>query len=244
VDAFLKVKWSETSPIDLSSTNAKVIHRDMQVYYEVDFGDGTYSSDMMPEDIDGLDESNQPEEGTSVKVKWTDGEWYICTFLGLNKAYVYTLEFDDGVQLKKSHKELVEMIREADESKHNTPKKRGRKRKIPSDQPSTSASFLSVLSPPITSPSSQLSSSPNERVSVDAISSILQMNPNEFGIDAEESDMDFEELFDKSGDDSDDDEPFEVGKSGSSRNKKRKTNKKGSSDNGKHRIEKRKKKNN
>ena len=96
VGAYLQVKWSETSPIGSSSTKAKVIHRDMQVYYEVDFGDGTYSSDMMPEDIEGLDENNQPEEGTSVKVKWTDGEWYICTFLGLNKAYSYTVYFKFG----------------------------------------------------------------------------------------------------------------------------------------------------
>jgi hypothetical protein len=31
---------------------AKVVDRKLQIFYEVDFGDGTYSSDMMPEDIE------------------------------------------------------------------------------------------------------------------------------------------------------------------------------------------------
>jgi hypothetical protein len=65
----------------------------LQTFYEVDFGDGTYSSDMLAEDIEGFNERESngdlPQEGSNVNVKWTDGQTYNCIFLGSNKTYVY-----------------------------------------------------------------------------------------------------------------------------------------------------------
>ncbi len=42
-------------PIKLESqenlTIGKIINYELNIYFEVDFGDGTYSDDMMPQDV-------------------------------------------------------------------------------------------------------------------------------------------------------------------------------------------------
>lgn len=84
--------------IEGENKKTKITNHTLQTFYEVDFGDGTYSSDMLAEDIESFSErelnNNLPEEGSTVKVKWTDGQTYNCIFLGSNKTYVYTVRLN------------------------------------------------------------------------------------------------------------------------------------------------------
>ncbi len=95
---------------------ARVINSESQTFCEVDFGDGTFSSDMLPEDI--LDHECTPKPGSPVRVKWDDNTTYSCTFLGSYQTYVYTLELLNTSSssrkpklLKKSHKELILLMK-------------------------------------------------------------------------------------------------------------------------------------
>jgi hypothetical protein len=114
----------ESSPL---SDNYKIMDYKDQLFYEIDFGDGTFSSDMLPEDIIGTSKGI-PSPGSHVKVKWNDEEanklniYDDCTFLGCNKTFYYTLQkvtqtnskrqknLPMGQIIKKSHKDLLSII--------------------------------------------------------------------------------------------------------------------------------------
>ncbi|CAF0727957.1 unnamed protein product [Brachionus calyciflorus] len=98
-----------------------------QIFYEVDFGDGTFSNDMLPEDI--LDLNGVPSPGSIVNVKWDDNSVYSSTFLGINHTYLYTLECDeknlqleDILIIKKLHKDLVPVNKNEEEQKRQVTK--------------------------------------------------------------------------------------------------------------------------
>jgi hypothetical protein len=107
-------------PIKLPSSKktefAKIFSSQPQIYYEVDFGDGTFSNDMQPEDVinHNIELDSIPKPGSLVKVKWDDKTICTCTFLGYNKTFLYTLKLLDPngelVTIKKSHKELTSLI--------------------------------------------------------------------------------------------------------------------------------------
>lgn len=68
-----------------------------QVFYSVDFDDGSFSDDLYPEDIDNHQvELGPPAAGTHVQIKWTDGDLYGATFRGAKTLVMYTVEFADG----------------------------------------------------------------------------------------------------------------------------------------------------
>ncbi|XP_060082098.1 uncharacterized protein LOC132561390 isoform X2 [Ylistrum balloti] len=68
-----------------------------QVFYSVDFDDGSFSDDLFPEDIDDHRvELGPPAIGTHVQIKWTDGDLYGATFRGAKTLVMYTVEFADG----------------------------------------------------------------------------------------------------------------------------------------------------
>lgn len=99
---------------------AKIVSSEEQMFYEVDFGDGTYSNDMLPEDI--LDHSFKkdgvPKEGSLVRVKWDESTVYTCVFLGSNLTHLYTIEINTITKnnknqkklIKKTHKELLALL--------------------------------------------------------------------------------------------------------------------------------------
>ena len=95
-----------------SFVTARIISFEEAIFFEVDFGDGTYSDDMLPEDLlvfflnllkiviyfhhitfndknYNIETEGIPRSGSQVKVKWTDGSIYSCTFLGTNKSFIY-----------------------------------------------------------------------------------------------------------------------------------------------------------
>lgn len=114
VGTLVALKTTSSNKAAASAPNlARIVSCVKQTFYEVDFGDGTFSSDMLPEDILDHDTAAVPKEGTVVKVKWDANTVYSCVFLGSNTTYVYTLESANGGggrgrsrSIKKSHKEI------------------------------------------------------------------------------------------------------------------------------------------
>lgn len=85
----------------------EVLEREDQVFYEVDFDDGSFSNDLFPEDIHNHNpERGPPAVGKAIKVKWTDGSLYGATFRGINRQDMYTVEFDDASQRVLPREEL------------------------------------------------------------------------------------------------------------------------------------------
>ncbi|XP_035828803.1 uncharacterized protein LOC101863626 isoform X2 [Aplysia californica] len=87
---------------------AKVVHVLRNRLYEVDFDDGSYSEDLLPEDVAGRDcvRDGPPQKGEHVRIRWTDGDLYGATFRRVNKQDVYTIEFEDGSQLQAKREDL------------------------------------------------------------------------------------------------------------------------------------------
>uniref|UniRef100_A0A513TZI7 [histone H3]-trimethyl-L-lysine(9) demethylase n=1 Tax=Brachionus koreanus TaxID=1199090 RepID=A0A513TZI7_9BILA len=99
----------------------KVLDFDEKIFYQVDFGDGTYSNDMLPEDI--LDFNGVPSPGSIVNVKWDDGSVYTSTFLGINQTYMYTLEDESDKQVvTKLHKEVQPLVEDSEMPRRQTAK--------------------------------------------------------------------------------------------------------------------------
>ncbi|KAL5016475.1 hypothetical protein ScPMuIL_006064 [Solemya velum] len=75
-----------------------VIEVKNQIFYEVDFDDGSFSDNLFPEDIANFNcvSDGPPDVGESVQVKWPDGDLYNATFRGTNSHMMYTVEFEDG----------------------------------------------------------------------------------------------------------------------------------------------------
>ncbi|XP_059165275.1 mucin-4-like [Physella acuta] len=87
---------------------AKVIHVQRNRLYEVDFDDGSFSEDLLPEDIEGRDclKDGPPKKGEHVKIKWTDGALYGATFRRVNVQDLYLIEFEDSSLLQAKREEL------------------------------------------------------------------------------------------------------------------------------------------
>ncbi|KAH9487560.1 Lysine-specific demethylase 4A [Bulinus truncatus] len=87
---------------------ARVIDVCKKRLYEVDFDDGSFSEDLLPEDIEGRDclKDGPPEKGEHVRIKWTDGAVYGATFRKVNIQDLYTIEFEDSSQLQAKREEL------------------------------------------------------------------------------------------------------------------------------------------
>ncbi|XP_060556454.1 uncharacterized protein LOC132717074 isoform X2 [Ruditapes philippinarum] len=86
---------------------AEVLDCRDQVFYEVDFDDGSFSHDLYPEDINGhRAEDGPPPVGTKVKVIWTDGTLWGATFKGTNSQVVYKIGFEDGSERSIPRDEL------------------------------------------------------------------------------------------------------------------------------------------
>ena len=80
-----------------------IVNADSQIYYSVDFEDGSFSDDLYPDDLDNYDVSEGPPPiGAKVWVKWTDGDLYGATFRGVKNHSIYTVEMADGTE--KAHK--------------------------------------------------------------------------------------------------------------------------------------------
>ncbi|XP_021363141.1 uncharacterized protein LOC110456629 isoform X2 [Mizuhopecten yessoensis] len=81
-----------------------------QVFYSVDFDDGSFSDDLYPEDVDDHRmELGPPTIGTHVQIKWTDGDLYGATFRGAKSLVMYTVEFADGNHRVFKREELWSM---------------------------------------------------------------------------------------------------------------------------------------
>ncbi|KAI8773862.1 uncharacterized protein LOC106060082 isoform X1 [Biomphalaria glabrata] len=87
---------------------AKIVDVCKKRLYEVDFEDGSFSEDLLPEDIECRDcvRDGPPEKGEHVSVKWTDGYVYGATFRKVNVQDLYTVEFEDSSQLQAKREEL------------------------------------------------------------------------------------------------------------------------------------------
>ncbi|KAK0069712.1 lysine-specific demethylase 4B-like isoform X1 [Biomphalaria pfeifferi] len=87
---------------------AKIVDVCKKRLYEVDFDDGSFSEDLLAEDIEGRDcvRDGPPEKGEHVSVKWTDGYVYGATFRKVNVQDLYTVEFEDSSQLQAKREEL------------------------------------------------------------------------------------------------------------------------------------------
>ncbi|XP_069083917.1 lysine-specific demethylase 4A [Pleurodeles waltl] len=79
----------------------EVIKRMKETFYEVNFDDGSFSSDLYPEDIvsHSCVQSGPPPAGEAVQVRWTDGQVYGATFIASHVIQMYEVEFEDGSQL-------------------------------------------------------------------------------------------------------------------------------------------------
>lgn len=74
----------------------------------VDWLDGTYSDDMLPEDFIGLDPSKieQLPRLKNLKANWDDGSVYECAFLSFQKTFIYKLVYGDNLQVHRAHKDV------------------------------------------------------------------------------------------------------------------------------------------
>ncbi|XP_069498511.1 lysine-specific demethylase 4A [Ambystoma mexicanum] len=79
----------------------EVIKRMKETFYEVNFDDGSFSSDLYPEDIVSHNcvQSGAPTAGEVVQVRWTDRQVYGATFIASHVYQMYEVEFEDGSQL-------------------------------------------------------------------------------------------------------------------------------------------------
>ncbi|CAG5135061.1 unnamed protein product, partial [Candidula unifasciata] len=86
----------------------RVIDVERKRMYEVDFDDGSFSEDLMPEDVEDRDclRDGPPEKGEHIFVRWPDGAIYGATYRKINIQDVYTIEFEDSSLLQARRDEL------------------------------------------------------------------------------------------------------------------------------------------
>ncbi|XP_023572578.1 lysine-specific demethylase 4B isoform X2 [Octodon degus] len=79
----------------------RIIGTTTQVFYEVNFDDGSYSDNLYPESITSRDcvRLGPPPEGELVELQWTDGSMYKAKFISSLTSHIYQVEFEDGSQL-------------------------------------------------------------------------------------------------------------------------------------------------
>ncbi|CAF4027552.1 unnamed protein product [Rotaria magnacalcarata] len=72
----------------------QVIRNEISYHYSVDFGDDTYSRDMLAEDILDYDPSKLVI-GSNICIRWTDGTIYTCKYLGRQRVLLYHIKIDN-----------------------------------------------------------------------------------------------------------------------------------------------------
>ncbi|XP_053559148.1 lysine-specific demethylase 4B [Bombina bombina] len=86
----------------------QVIGSATQIFYEVNFDDGSYSDNVYPENITSRDciLDGPPAEGQLVELRWTDGNIYKAKFISANISHVFQVEFEDATQLMVKRSEI------------------------------------------------------------------------------------------------------------------------------------------
>ncbi|CAF1569933.1 unnamed protein product [Rotaria sp. Silwood1] len=84
----------------------RIMSNEISFHYAVDFGDGSYSHDMLAEDILNYDPSIEPITlivGSNIRIKWTDGKIYSCKYLGRKRVLLYHIKIDNETrQMRRS----------------------------------------------------------------------------------------------------------------------------------------------
>ena len=77
--------------LDDNFLNGRILTSEQNTFLEVDFGDGTFSTDMQTSDVIDYDirKYGLPQKGSNLQVKWDDNSEYTCIFLGSNESYIY-----------------------------------------------------------------------------------------------------------------------------------------------------------
>ncbi|KAL3869805.1 hypothetical protein ACJMK2_042440 [Sinanodonta woodiana] len=85
-----------------------VIDKSSQTLYEIDFDDGSFSNDTLPEDIQSHNclVDGPPEIGEAIRVRWTDGGTYGAIFRGINSQALYKVALADGSEKTFTREEL------------------------------------------------------------------------------------------------------------------------------------------
>ncbi|KAG7526549.1 lysine-specific demethylase 4A-like isoform X2 [Solea senegalensis] len=80
--------------------HSEVVELTTATFYEVVFDDGSYSDNLLPEDIENRDcvRLGPPAEGDAVQVRWTDGLIYGAKFVASHSIPMVMVEFEDGSQ--------------------------------------------------------------------------------------------------------------------------------------------------
>ncbi|XP_063085237.1 lysine-specific demethylase 4B isoform X3 [Cavia porcellus] len=92
----------------------RVIGTTTQVFYEVNFDDGSYSDNLYPESITSRDcvRLGAPAEGELVELRWTDGNIYKARFISSVTSHIYQVEFEDGSQLTVKRSDIFTLEEE------------------------------------------------------------------------------------------------------------------------------------
>ncbi|BFZ16512.1 hypothetical protein BsWGS_19551 [Bradybaena similaris] len=76
--------------------------------FVVDFDDGSYSEELIAEDIQRLGSFSpgEPKQGERVRVPWQDGKAYEATVRNVSLQDSYTVEFEDGFQQQVTREDI------------------------------------------------------------------------------------------------------------------------------------------
>uniref|UniRef100_A0A1A7XEP2 [histone H3]-trimethyl-L-lysine(9) demethylase n=1 Tax=Iconisemion striatum TaxID=60296 RepID=A0A1A7XEP2_9TELE len=88
-----------------------VVELTTATFYEVVFDDGSYSDNLLPEDIENRDcvQLGPPSEGEAVQVRWTDGLIYGAKFVTSHSIPMYLVEFEDGSQISAKREDIYSL---------------------------------------------------------------------------------------------------------------------------------------
>lgn len=96
----------------------------------VDWLDGTYSDDMLPEDF--IDLRPNEVEGIprlkQLEAHWDDGSVYTCAFLGLRETFLYKLVYEENQEINFTHNKLKLWIKNKDSPVSHESKSEEKKR--------------------------------------------------------------------------------------------------------------------
>ncbi|XP_077413313.1 lysine-specific demethylase 4A isoform X1 [Vanacampus margaritifer] len=88
--------------------HSEVVELTTATFYEVVFDDGSYSDNLLPEDIENRDcvRLGPPAEGAHVSVRWTDGLVYGAKFVASHSIPMYLVEFEDESQISVKREDV------------------------------------------------------------------------------------------------------------------------------------------
>uniref|UniRef100_A0A8C6NYS1 [histone H3]-trimethyl-L-lysine(9) demethylase n=1 Tax=Nothobranchius furzeri TaxID=105023 RepID=A0A8C6NYS1_NOTFU len=90
-----------------------VVELTTATFYEVVFDDGSYSDNLLPEDIEVSEADcvrlGPPSEGEAVQVRWTDGLIYGAKFVTSHSIPMYLVEFEDGSQTSAKREDIYSL---------------------------------------------------------------------------------------------------------------------------------------